>query len=330
MIQPPHDADDNLLITRIIARDEAALRVLHTRYAPLIFTIAARIVDRASAEEIAQDVFVTLWTKHEQFDAARGSLKNWLCQIARRQALNVRRKGKARDAQNHDGDEALTHVADDAEQPDETQWLAQRRHALRAAIDQLPTHERTALTLAFFDELSHEQIAATLKTPLGTTKTRIRVAMKRLAPALLALLGAVLLFLYWRKSERTQARTDRALQMVTASDVVPLHLVPPGSAIADHPQIHGSYRGRPGVDVGVLTATMLPALAAGNEYDAWLRQGEHWILLGTLQPREDGRALLVADDPALETAPDEVRVTSESHAGPAPSGSIVIAWPPTP
>jgi RNA polymerase sigma factor (sigma-70 family) len=292
----------------------------------LVFTIAARIVDRPSAEEITQDVFVTVWTKHQGFDGERGTLKNWLCQIARRKALNVRRKGKARDAQKHDGDEELAHVADEAEQPDEAQWLAQRRDALRGAIDKLPSDQRTALTLAFFDELSHEQIAATLKTPLGTTKTRIRVAMKRLAPALLALLGALLLFVHWRNSEREKSRVDRALQMVTSSDVVPLHLVPSGAAIADHPVIHGSYRGRAGVDVGVLTASALPRLTIGSEYDAWARHGEQWMLLGTLQVRDDGGALLVAEDPSLVAAADEIRVTKETKPGFLPSDAIVIEW----
>lgn len=73
-----------------------------------------------------------------------------------------------------------------------------KKNALRTALDALPSDQRAALTLAFFDELSHEQIAATLRTPLGTTKTRIRGAMKRLMPALLGLVTLALLFAFWK------------------------------------------------------------------------------------------------------------------------------------
>lgn len=324
----PDDAqkieDDETLVARISARDEDALRELHRRHAPVVFTIASRLVGRATAEEITQDVFVTLWTKSASFDASRGTLKNWLCQIARRKASNARRAGKARREDRHDHETALDHVADDSAQPDEAQWMAQRRDALRNALDALPSDQRTALTLAFFDELSHEQIAATLQTPLGTTKTRIRGAMKKLMPALLGLVTLTMLILLWKKSERDHTRTDRALQMVTSSDVVPLHLASPDPS---SPKTHGSYRARAGVDLAVLTASALPTPQNGSETDAWIRHGTKWLFLGALQRRDDGGALLVAQDPSLVSAPDEIRVTTETHAADAPSGPIVIAWP---
>jgi RNA polymerase sigma factor (sigma-70 family) len=337
------DADsDEGLVAKIASGDEEALRLLHRRYAPVVFTIASRAVDRSTAEEITQDVFITLWTKHATFDATRGTLKNWLCQIARNHAANARRHGKSRRSDDHDGDDALTKIVDDSTQADEAQWIAQRKEALRSAIATLPNVERTALTLAFFDELSHEQIAATLKTPVGTTKTRIRGAIKRLMPLLigLAVLGVVVDITVHFETQKS--RSDRALKMVTASDVVPLHLVPPGAPTSPPPIVHGGYRGRVGSDDGVLTTTALPTPDAGYEYDGWLRHGDSWTWLGVVAPKSDGSSLLIAEDPSLATAPDEIRVTVETdtgarpssrkamHEGATPSGPIVLVWPPAP
>ena len=212
---------DEALLERIGRRDDAALRELHRRYAPLVFTVAARVVGAAAAEEVVQDVFVAVWTKHESFDPARGRLRPWLVQIARRRALNGLRKSKR---EPHGDERAVDGVEGDDLAPDEAGWLAHRQAIVRAAVDALPEAQRRALSLAFFDELTHEQIASVLRTPVGTTKTRIRLALKRLAPVLfVAVAGAVVLFVVRRRDERG-ARTEDALRMVTASDVVPLHL----------------------------------------------------------------------------------------------------------
>jgi DNA-directed RNA polymerase specialized sigma24 family protein len=95
-VQPTPRETDEALVARLGQGDEAALRVLHQRYAALVFTVASRFVDAAAAEEAVQDVFVTLWKKHETFDATRGTFRGWLVQIARRRALNElrRRKGQ--------------------------------------------------------------------------------------------------------------------------------------------------------------------------------------------------------------------------------------------
>lgn len=161
---------DEALVARLAGGDEAALRALHQRWAALVFAVAARFVDAAAAEEVVQDVFVTLWKKHEQFDAKRGSFKGWIVQIARRRALNELRRRKGQGQQD---EQALAQLRDDAVEPDEAQWLAHRRAVIRAAVDALPEAQRQALSLAFFDELTHEQIARVLHTPVGTTKTRI-------------------------------------------------------------------------------------------------------------------------------------------------------------
>jgi RNA polymerase sigma factor (sigma-70 family) len=312
---------DETLVAQLVRRDERALRVLHSRYAPLVFSVAARIVDTSAAEDVVQDVLVTVWRKAETFDPRRGSFKGWILQITRRRALNELRKRRVRGAES---DDALTDMADDKAMPDEAQWAAHRRAALQKAVDALPAAERAALSLAFFDELTHEQVAAALRMPLGTAKTRIRVAMKRLAPVLLALVLAVAIVVAWRREERQQAMEQRALRLVTASDVVPVRLDPSADL---PPDVHGTYRAKTGTDVAVLTASHLPAPAEGERHMAWVRHGGRWSLLGRLERAdEQGRSLLVTQSQAVASPVDEVRVTREQRVGEAPSGPTLLVW----
>jgi RNA polymerase sigma-70 factor (ECF subfamily) len=310
---------DETLVAMLGHGQEDALRALHHRYAALVFTQAARIVDAATAEEVVQDVFVTLWKKHETFDPARGSLRSWIVQIARRRALNELRRKQGR---GRHSDEPLAQLSDDALEPDEAQWLAHRRAVIRAAVDALPSAERQALSLAFFDELTHEQIASVLHTPVGTTKTRIRLALKRLAPVLLASFAAVAVLWVLRRREERAANDQLALRMVTASDVVLLHLTPAPGLPAE---AHGSYRSRPGARVAVLTTSRLPPLVAPYVYAAWSHGPNGWRSLGAVVVESDGRSLLVSETDPGGPMPDEIRVTRESsEPGDAPRGPVVL------
>ncbi|HWL89528.1 MAG TPA: sigma-70 family RNA polymerase sigma factor, partial [Polyangiaceae bacterium] len=118
---------DEALLAKVGLRDEAALGMLHRRHAALIFTVAARIVDPGAAEEVVQDVFLTVWQKHDTFDEGRGSFKNWVLQIARRRALNqLRRRTHER------ADEPSLELApDEGVLPDEASWRARKREAIR-------------------------------------------------------------------------------------------------------------------------------------------------------------------------------------------------------
>ena len=317
------ESDEETLVARLASRDEDALRELHRRYAPLVFAIAARVVGAETAEEMVQDVFVTLWRKHEQFDPARGAFKPWVAQVTRRRALNGLRRAKG-EAIADDG--AIDAIEDLAPPPDEAEWIAHRRAAVRAAVDALPEAQRKALSLAFFDELTHEQIAAALGTPLGTTKTRIRAALKRLAPVLVAVLATVAIAIAWRHREERAAQSEEALRMVTASDVVPLRLGPSPEA---PPEAHGNWRTRPGARVAVLTTSHLPPLASG---DSSTSRGRTTRADGSdsasSRIAEDGRSLLVVDRASDAPAIEELRVTRE-HGEPvdAPRGDTMIAWP---
>jgi RNA polymerase sigma-70 factor (ECF subfamily) len=329
---PQSRESDEAVVTRLAQRDEAALRELHRRYAGLVFSVAMRFVGAASAEEVVQDVFVTLWTKHGSFDPARGPFKPWLVQIARRQSLNRLRSAKALGSLQ---DEAVDELASDEALPDESQWRSHRQEVIRAAVDALPEAQRQALSLAFFEELTHEQIAKVLGTPVGTAKTRIRLAMKRLAPALLITLGAAVLLILVKRRDVEQrdedaARSKDALKMVTASDVVPLYLAPTPAA---PPEAHGNYRARQGASVAVLTTNHLPALAAPEAYVAWARRASDWRRLGPIAIDADGRSLLVTPVASADAAPSEIVVTKESAAAPdTPHGPALLRWelPPAP
>jgi RNA polymerase sigma-70 factor (ECF subfamily) len=315
---------DESLVARLAQRDERALRELHHRYAALVFGVATRIVGTNTAEEIVQDVFVTLWTKHASFDSARGPFKAWLMQITRRRALNGLRRVKAESLQQDRGDGEVDHIESDAVAPDESQWLSHRQEVIRAAVDALPDAQRQALSLAFFDELTHEQVARVLGTPIGTTKTRIRLALKRLAPALLTALAATAIVLLLLRQQDDTARNEQALKMVTASDVVPLRLAPTPAA---PPDAHGNYRTRPGARVAVLTTSHLPATAGGEVYVAWAHGGDGWRRLGPVVIEGDGRSLLVSELEVGAPALDELRVTREtSRSGDAPRGPALLVW----
>jgi RNA polymerase sigma-70 factor (ECF subfamily) len=322
----PNEAreSDESLVARMGKGDEDALRALHQRYAALVYTVAARFVDAAAAEEVVQDVFVALWKKGETFDAARGAFKSWLVQIVRRRAINEIRRAKSRRSDRAVGDDAIAQLPDDTMQPDEAQWLAHRREVLRAAVDALPPTQRQAVSLAFFDELTHEQIASVMGTPVGTTKTRIRLALKRLAPVLLAAFAAAAILAFVRTREQRAARTEQALRMVTASDVVPLRLAAAAGVPAE---AHGSYRARPGSGVVVLTTSHLPAIGEREAYVAWVRGARGWRVLGNVVVESDGRSLLVSEIDSSEVTPEGLRVTVETGApGASPGEHVVLEW----
>jgi RNA polymerase sigma-70 factor (ECF subfamily) len=312
---------DEALMACLAQRDENALRELHRRYAALVFSVATRVVGTAAAEEVVQDVFVTLWEKHPTFDPARGAFKPWLLQITRRRALNKLRDARAE--ARHD-DAAIDEVASDGAPPDEAQWCAYRREVIRAAVDALPETQRQALSLAFFDELTHEQIAKVLGTPVGTAKTRIRLGLKRLAPVLLAALATAVIVAIALRREQYAARSEEALKVVTASDVVPLRLAPTPDAPSD---AHGNYRSRPGASVAVFTTSHLPLITDSETYVAWSRGRDGWRRLGAVVIEKDGRSLLVAPVGAASPVPEEIEVTREAgRSDEAPSGPIMLQW----
>lgn len=197
--------------------------------------------------------------------------------------------------------------------------MAEASRARARPCDALPPSERRALSLAFLDELSHDEVARFLKIPIGTAKSRIRAALERLRPVLIiagVALGLVLLSRDLRRERDRAALEARALLVVTASDVETMHLSAAPGVPADQ---HGNYRARRGTGLAVLTCSNRPVLS-GDGYRAWAQHDGAWIPLGLAVPDPNGKALVVAEDPRLTDKPDRVIVTR----GDAPTSPVVL------
>jgi RNA polymerase sigma-70 factor (ECF subfamily) len=155
--------------------DEQALAQLYDRYGGAVYNLALRITrDPGTAEEISLDSFLQLWRQAERFSTAHGTLPSWLFTIARSRAIDrVRAAGAAKRTQVED----TTPVNAAAQPPEEMAAVAERQRLVREAMTTLSPAQRTALELAYYEGLSHSQIATQLGEPLGTVKTRIRQAM---------------------------------------------------------------------------------------------------------------------------------------------------------
>ena len=303
----------------------------------MIYGLAARSLDRSTAEEISQEVFLAVWRHVASFDPARGTFRAWVSQITRSSVLNeLRRRGRRPRATAQPSGSDGGDLPDPGPDPAESVWREHRRDVVRAAVEVLPAPQREALRLAFLEELTHEQVAAFLDLPLGTTKSRIRSGLQALRGRLAPLVGTGLILaglltiagLREHQHQVARRRQDRALSLVTNSEVVPRRLGPaPGIEL----RAHGNYRGRPGVDLAVLTVSYLAPAPPGYEYRAWASHGGRWTLLGRARLGDDGRGLLIAEGPELATPPDQLRVTlepvgSRADSGAAPTGRPVLRW----
>lgn len=169
------------LIAAIALGDEAALTALYDITRRQVYGLILRILkDAALAEEVTLDVYLQVWREAARYQAERGSPLAWLVTLARSRALDRRRAVKSKYEQAKDkwpNGEAIKAI--DCP-PDEGAIDAERAHYVHAAIAQLTPEQRQAVALAYFEGLSHSEIAARLAIPLGTVKTRIRHGMLRL------------------------------------------------------------------------------------------------------------------------------------------------------
>lgn len=169
-------ATDAALVERIVARDESALVALYDRYAGMLSSVLNRILrDTQAAEEILQDIFYQLWRTASQFDPSRGSLPGWLLVIARNRAISrLRRHNPSQGEELVDNMVLLPTNIESA--------VAQRQllGRVKAALENLPKEQRDAIELAYFQGLTHSEIARRTGDPLGTVKTRLRSAVETL------------------------------------------------------------------------------------------------------------------------------------------------------
>jgi RNA polymerase sigma-70 factor, ECF subfamily len=178
------DVDDEL-IERLKHGDLAALDDIYTRYARPVYSLALRILgNTADAEEVTQDVFERVWRHARSFDRGRGQFGSWLLGVTHHVAIDAVRKRQRRP-------QAIT--VDEADRPldspapddvSETTLRNLQAEQIRRALRSLPASQQQAIELAYFNGMSHLEIAAALGDPLGTIKARIRRGMQRLRLAL--------------------------------------------------------------------------------------------------------------------------------------------------
>jgi RNA polymerase sigma-70 factor, ECF subfamily len=175
---------DASLVRQLLQRDMRAFEQIYDRHSRLVYGLVYRIVQQAgTAEEVVQDVFLQLWRNAAQYDASRGPFLPWLLTMARHRALDTLRLKSERQRRREDQTDELPGVC---AAPQFEKQLDEKRRAVqvRELMTSLQPQQKRAIELAYFEGLSHTEIAATLKEPLGTVKSWIRNGLMRLREGL--------------------------------------------------------------------------------------------------------------------------------------------------
>jgi RNA polymerase sigma-70 factor (ECF subfamily) len=171
---------DLALVTAIRSGDEGAMAALYDRFSSIIYAVALRILqDTGAAEDVLQDIFMQLWRNPTAFDAGRGNMAAWLAVIARNRAIDTLRRRRPQEAIQ---DVVVSVEPDMASEAERSRAMEKVRGALRG----MPSPQRTALEMAYFEGLTHTEIAERTGEPLGTVKTRIRTGLLSLRKVLAA------------------------------------------------------------------------------------------------------------------------------------------------
>lgn len=171
---------DASLVSSVRSGNQNAMSVLYDRYSAIVYSVALRVLgDTGAAEDTLQEVFLQLWRNPASFDASRGNLAPWLAVIARNRAIDLLRKRRP----ETDVEDVFVSVepdlADEAER-------SRAMEKVRAALGQMPAPQRSAVEMAYFQGMTHTEIAEKTGEPLGTVKTRIRSALLALRKSVLA------------------------------------------------------------------------------------------------------------------------------------------------
>jgi RNA polymerase sigma-70 factor (ECF subfamily) len=172
--------DDRGLVARVTEGDGAALEALYGRYGRACYGLARRILgDDQFAQDVVQEVFLTVWRDASRFDPSRGGFSSWLLSMTHHKAVDsVRREENLR--KRRTTSEVLETRETDAPRVDDQVWSLLRRERVREVLRALPDVQREALTLAYFGGYTQREISGLTSTPLGTVKTRMLAGMKRM------------------------------------------------------------------------------------------------------------------------------------------------------
>lgn len=175
---------DQHALRRMANGDADAVAELYDRHARRVYSLALRILgDAPDAEDVVQEVFVQAWRQASRYTATRGVVAAWLLTLARSRAIDRLRARRAR-ADQVFGAPVTNEVADPGPLVDWQVLSSEQARLMRAALERLPILQRLAIELAYFEGLTHAEIAARLEEPLGTVKTRIRSGLTKLRETL--------------------------------------------------------------------------------------------------------------------------------------------------
>jgi RNA polymerase sigma-70 factor (ECF subfamily) len=177
------DLADPELVDLLATGDARALEVLYDRYSRAVFSFALRMLgDRATAEELVQEVYVRAWQQARRFSEGRGTFITWLLSITHNMAIDEirRRNRRPQRADSADPVLMLTNVRDDTAPVDDQAVLSTVREEIVQAMASLPESQRSTIELAYFHGLTQREIAELQGEPLGTIKTRMRLAVRKL------------------------------------------------------------------------------------------------------------------------------------------------------
>ena len=165
------------VVSAIRSGDESAMAHLYDKYSSIVYSVALRVLaDAGAAEDVLQEVFMQLWRNPGAFDASRGNLAPWLAVIARNRAIDSLRRRQP----ETDIEDVIVSVEPDMAGDAERSRAMEK---VRSALGSMPAPQRSALEMAYFEGLTHTEIAEKTGEPLGTVKTRIRAGLMALRKA---------------------------------------------------------------------------------------------------------------------------------------------------
>jgi len=174
---------DRGMVARLMAGDDRALAAIYDQYSSLVYGIALRLLNSSAAADVTQQVFVQLWERPDSFDASRGSLRTFLSVLTRRRAIDLMRVESRAERRKEVVARQAVSVVPNVDEAAMTMIASER---VRAALTHLPDDQRRAIELAYFDGLTFKQVAVATGVAEGTAKSRLRLALARLATVLRA------------------------------------------------------------------------------------------------------------------------------------------------
>lgn len=175
------NADDVALIRRMVDADETALGALYDRWVRSLYSLVLHLLnDPDEAEDVVEETFWQAWRKAGSYEPSRGAVSTWLLTIGRRKALDRLRARKRHREDPIGSDRSFADIASSSPDPSDDVEGAELRENVRAALKDLPAEQREVLELGYFNGMSQSEIADATGQPLGTVKTRMRLAMQKL------------------------------------------------------------------------------------------------------------------------------------------------------